>query len=366
MEAFCADDAVQGCGARDVIVVSTNAYLKLAPLLGQRASLEVSLADGSRTRFDGDISQVSMLGSEGGFARYRLRLSPWIWRLSQVRNSRIWQDKPVTDIVDAVFGAYSPLARWRWSDDALQFMQGAAPRSYCCQYRESDLDFVQRLLAEEGLMWRFEQDNEGAMLVLFADSRALTGVPDDASSPGAGVRFHGARAGEQNDTVQALQARRTIGTGAVTLASYDYKSKKSIVANSPSRLQGNAALEEYDVPGQYAFADAGQARRYADIQMEGHEARSQPWRGRSTVRTLRAGRAVWPDPRTAAGVCRHRRSGRLCPGHRTGAQQRLRQLLRGHRQRRAMARACAQWRRAHAPTPDRARLAERDRGRCRW
>jgi uncharacterized protein involved in type VI secretion and phage assembly len=35
-------------------------------------------------------------------------------------------------------------------------------------------------------------------------------------------------------------------------------------------------------------ADAAQAQRYADIQMEAREARSQLWRGRSTVRTLRA------------------------------------------------------------------------------
>lgn len=49
------------------------------------------------------------------------------------------------------------------------------------------------------------------------------------------------------------------------------------------------ALEDYDVPGQYAFADSRQARRYADLRMEAHEARSQAWNGRSTVRSLCAG-----------------------------------------------------------------------------
>ncbi|WP_426211121.1 contractile injection system protein, VgrG/Pvc8 family [Massilia sp. TWP1-3-3] len=52
----------------------------------------MSLADGTRTSFAADISEVAMLGSEGGLARYRLRLSPWMWRLSQVRNRRVWQD----------------------------------------------------------------------------------------------------------------------------------------------------------------------------------------------------------------------------------------------------------------------------------
>ena len=293
VEAFAADDIVQGIGARDVIAVSTDAHLDLAAQLGQPATLEVSLADGTRTRFCGDISQVAMLGSEGGLARYRLRLSPWIWRLGQVRNSRVWQDKSIMEIVDSVFAAYAPVALWRWSEETGPFMEGALPRSYCCQYRESDLDFVQRLLTEEGLAWRFEQTEEGPGAVLFADSTQLSAVPEDPSSKtDGGIRFHNVRAGERQDTVQALRAQRTISASLTTVLSYDYKAKKAVAASSPSRLQnGNKVppLESFDVPGQYAYANAQQAQRYADVQMEGREARSQLWRGRSSLRTLRAG-----------------------------------------------------------------------------
>ncbi len=293
VEAFAADDAVQGVGGRDVIVVSTSAHIKLAALLGQPATLEVSLADGSRTSFCGDISEAAMLGSEGGLARYRLRLSPWMWRLSQARNSRVWQDKSIIEIVDSVFEAYLPLARWRWSDEAGPFMADALPRSYCCQYRESDLDFVRRLLTEEGLAWRFEQAEDGPLMVLFSDSSQLTAVPEDLSSAAdGGIRFHAVRAGEKQDTVQALQERRTLCASLTTLLSYDYKAKQSVAASSPSLLARNSKLpplENYDVPGQYAFATPEQARRYADLQMQGLEARSHRWCGRSTLRTLRAG-----------------------------------------------------------------------------
>jgi uncharacterized protein involved in type VI secretion and phage assembly len=138
-----------------------------------------------------------MLGSDGGFARYRIRISPWLWRLGQVRNSRVWQDKSVIEIVDAVFASWLPLARWRWSDDTGPFMADTNPRSYCCQYRESDLDFVRRLLGEEGLSWRFEQREGGAELVIFADSTQACAVPEDASSAsGRGIRYHGVSAVE--------------------------------------------------------------------------------------------------------------------------------------------------------------------------
>lgn len=126
VEAFACDEQLQTPGARDVIVLSTSAQLALAPMLGKLATLQVSLFDGSRASFSGHVSEAAMLGSMGGLARYRLRLTPWLWRLGQVRNSRVWQDKSVIEIVESVFQSYAPAARWRWSDDTRPFMDGAA------------------------------------------------------------------------------------------------------------------------------------------------------------------------------------------------------------------------------------------------
>jgi type VI secretion system secreted protein VgrG len=294
VEAFTADEQLQGLGMRDVIVLSTSAQIALAPLLGRPASLEVSLADGTRTSFSGHISEAAMLGSNGGLARYRLRLVPWLWLLSQVRNSRVWQDSTVIEMVESVFGDYLPHARWRWSDDVGPFMAECPMRSYCCQYRESDFDFIHRLLTEEGLGWRFEEHDGGQRLVLFADSSALSAVPEDpGSAGGGGIRFHGARAVEHSDTVQALQAKRTLSVALATVLSYDYKARKIVSAGVPTRLSPGGkhapALESYDSPGQYAYTNAAQAQRHAELQMQAHEARSALWQGSSTVRTLRPG-----------------------------------------------------------------------------
>ncbi len=295
VEAFVADEAVQEVGARDVIALSTEASLELDALLGQPAALEICLADGARERFAGEISEAAMLGSDGGLARYRLRISPWLWRLGQVRNCRVWQDKSVVEIVDAVFEAYQPLARWRWSDDVGSFLDEVSPRSYCCQYRESDLDFVRWLLAEEGLCWRFEQTDDGPGLVLFADSSQLCAVPEDASSAAlGGVRFHGARSVEESDSIQALVAQRSLHASLTTLLSYDYKAKQAVAASSPSHFTFGKlpVLESYEVPGQYAYPDWRQAQHYADLRMQAQESRGQMWHGRSSVRTLRAGTCV--------------------------------------------------------------------------
>ena len=294
VEAFFADDPVQGVGERDIIALSTSAYLDLAGLLGKRAVLEVSLADGSRARFSGHVSQAGMLGSEGGLARYRLRLTPWLSRLRHVRNSRVWQDSSVTDIVDAVLGDYAPDALWRWSGDVAAFMEQVAPRSYCCQYLESDHDFILRLLSEEGLGWRFEDTPDGACMVLFADSTQDSAMPEDAGSAACGgLRYHAARVGESQDTIQSLRANRRLHASLVSVLSYDYKAKKATAASAPTRLPvggGKAPMvESYDHPGQYFYTDAAQAERYAILQMQAHEADGRLWQARSTVRTLRAG-----------------------------------------------------------------------------
>jgi type VI secretion system secreted protein VgrG len=72
--------------------------------------LETSLADGTRTRFHGLVSEVAMLVKFGGMVLYRLRLQPWLWSVGKGRNSRVWHKKTVIKIVGAVFRQHAPLS----------------------------------------------------------------------------------------------------------------------------------------------------------------------------------------------------------------------------------------------------------------
>lgn len=231
VEAYAAEDALLDIPVCDIIALSTNAYLDAEPLLGQPASLQITLADGEQESIGGEICAVSVLGSDGGLARYRLRLAPWIWRLEHIRNSRVWQDKTIVEIVDEVFASYRPAARWRWSADTASFLATVPARSYCCQYREPDLDFVRRILAEEGLGWRTVHTEDGPCLVLFGDSTSIDAVPDDRSCQnGASIRYHGASSVEDHDTVQALVEHKHLHASLITLQSADYKAKRILGA----------------------------------------------------------------------------------------------------------------------------------------
>jgi type VI secretion system secreted protein VgrG len=83
---------------------------------------------------------------------------------------------------------------------------------------------------------------------------------------------------------------------SVTVLSYDYKTKPSVSINVPSKFpiggKNAQSVESFDCPGQYSYTGAREARRYGELRMEGHEALSFVWQGRSTVRTLRAGTRI--------------------------------------------------------------------------
>ncbi|BEV16676.1 type VI secretion system tip protein VgrG [Herbaspirillum sp. DW155] len=297
VEAYAAVDALHAVGATEVIVLSLEADAAPSSLLGRRATLEMRLADGGVRRSTGLIHEVAKLGGDGGFCRYRLRLAPWLWLLTQASTSRVWQDKSLLEVVEDVFREFPQHADWHWSADALTCLGRLPLRSYTVQYRQTHFDFISRLLAGEGLSWRMEEhaaSPQGHRMVIFADSTARSSFPEDATSAAhRGIRFHGAREQEQRDVIHALAACRSLQAASYTLLAYDYQNKQAIASSIPTHhaFGGRAApwLESYDSAGPFAHDDGHAADRHARLMMEAAEARNKLWRGRGTVRSLQAG-----------------------------------------------------------------------------
>lgn len=273
----------------EVTLLGTDAGIDLAALPGTRATLVTRCADGGEWRRSGLVADAANLGSDGGLARFQLRLVSWTWWLQYARHSRVFQEQSVRAIVDAVLQGHTDVARWRWAEGVDAFL-GERVRSYCVQYRESDLDFLQRLLAEEGLGWRLYADEDapcGNGMEIFADSVAL---PEDASSSGAGVRFHRSDATESSDSVQAIGLHRRLGSTAVNLQSDDYRQVRALAGQAPMDGGGSQSpREDFDAVGAYAFSDAASASRQARLQAQAREANSRSWQARSTVRGLHSG-----------------------------------------------------------------------------
>lgn len=281
-----------------IFCLSDDDALKLKSLVAQQVILRTRLADGTQATRSGWVSHIAQLGTDGGFARYCLTVVPWLWLATQRRNSRAFQDKTVLEIVEAVFAADGHRANWRIAPGVERFMARLRPRSYCCQYRESDYAFVSRLLAEEGIGFYFEEDlGSGTSLsrqclVLFADSTAFA---DDCSGKDGGIRFHRNGAAEQRDSIQAFGSTRRLPSALTTISTWDYRAKRVIAASRPSAQSFGSAhvprVESCDWAGMYAFASSDEAEHYARILREAADARAKTWFGNGSVRTFRAGSA---------------------------------------------------------------------------
>ena len=184
----------------------------LSAALGQPATLTTRDADGHRVTRSGLVASVERRGGDHRMVRHRLQLVPWTWLLGQGRRSRVFQDCTVLAMVDSVLAAYAPWAAWHMADDVAPFLADRPARSYCVQYRESDADFLNRLLADEGMGLRLEEAPDapaGHRLVVFAESGSLPSVP---AGP-AGIRFHRGNSAELADAVQARRAKVGVPSG---------------------------------------------------------------------------------------------------------------------------------------------------------
>lgn len=310
VESWSLREALDEPWTLELAALSLDAGLDLQAMLGARAALQIALAEGSLEPRSGIVFAAAAEESDGGFARYRLTLRPWTALLAHSRRSAVWQEKTTVEIVEDVFHRYPGHAHWRWADDVATHLAqspyagSGEKRSYTVQYRETDLAFVARLLAEEGLGLRFEDVAEapaGHGVVLFADSPSVASCPEDATSEAGassglrpGIRFHRSSAVETRDAVQAFGGLRTLQAATTTVLAWDYAAKRSVAASVPTNhaFGGEDAprLEAYRPARAYAFATSAQAERAATLLQEAVEVRNKSWIGRSTVRTLRPGR----------------------------------------------------------------------------
>jgi type VI secretion system VgrG family protein len=308
-------EALSSLSEWEITCLSHDSHLDLHALLGQQMVLRTRLADGTLAPRSGWVTRAAHLGNDGGLSCYRLTLAPWLWFSTQRRTSRVFQDQSVLQIVEQVLAADGERGNWRLDPGVEEFLSQVRPRSYCCQYRESDYDFVSRLLAEEGIGFYFEEaDTEDATrsrqrLVLFTDSTQFT--------PLGAIRFHRNAGIEESDAIQTFHAHRTLQPAITTISSWDYRAKRVTTASLPTAhtFGGEHAprVESYDWSGVYAFATQDEAEHYAGIARDAADARFKHWAGTGSVRHLRSGTIFTLtdslfDQRAALGLAAGQRS----------------------------------------------------------
>ncbi|WP_335903936.1 type VI secretion system tip protein VgrG, partial [Shewanella algae] len=137
-------------------LLSRRDDIKASDLVDQSGVLSWWQDGECQRELHGIVSRFGRGDSGHRQTRYRLRLEPALSRLQLRRNSRIFQEKSLTDIIAVLFGEMG-ITDYAFRCDP---RHESRKREYCVQYGESDFDFFERLTREAGLFYYFEHSSD--------------------------------------------------------------------------------------------------------------------------------------------------------------------------------------------------------------
>lgn len=226
-------------------------------LLKQPVVVSILSEDSKVRYFHGIVSRFSAGDREERFQHFHAEVVPWLWLLSQRSDCRIFQNKSVPEILKAVFDGAG------FQDYTDNTKGDHIPLDYCTQYRETDFNFVSRLMEQDGIFYFFEHDEDKHTLIFADDASAFDDVP------GSNEVLYEAEGGmgEREDVITHWAGEGEIRPRKYTLRDHNFQLPSKDLEVS----LGDGDLEMYDYPGEYAQRFNAPDQRLGDVQSEGEK-----------------------------------------------------------------------------------------------
>ncbi|WP_191833652.1 type VI secretion system Vgr family protein [Pseudomonas fluorescens] len=282
LERFTGNEGLSTLFSFELALISQDALIELKSLIGQPACLEIELPVGEPRYIHGYISNFNLLQSDGGLAHYSATLKPWLWMLTRRQDCRIFQEQTIETIIRSVFAHYETLASFEF-----HLSRALKPHSYVTQYRESDLNFVLRLLEHEGLFFYFDHSKQGHTLIITDASSSLSPLPQQPR-----IRYHSAAVTETADAITAWSSQRVLQSGSMAIQTFDYRQPGNPLHSSMKTLNNQGDVEHYEVYdflGHYSHRLPNEAELLLRHRLEALEVNGKTFHGASNCRALRPG-----------------------------------------------------------------------------
>lgn len=265
--------------AIEVGLRSENAAIAFDDIVGTNATVRLEAPDQETRYLNGVISRFAQTENRGKYAQYEATLVPWLWLLTRTADCRIFQNKTIPAILEDVFKGHG------LNDYELKLSESYAELEYCVQYRETDFNFVSRLMEQEGIYYYFTHEN-GRHVMVIADA-----ISAHAPFPGyEEVAFRDVK--EHINTDNALtdwQVEKVVQPGAFALNDFDFTKPKSSLRTNASMTRNHAAagFEMYDYPGEYL--EHGDGERLAKVRLDELQVQHEVCKGQGGCMGLSAG-----------------------------------------------------------------------------
>jgi type VI secretion system secreted protein VgrG len=260
---FSARDQVSRLFHYELQLVSETGDLSADKLLGQQVTVQFELPDGKGLRFfNGFVTEFSQAGYDERHHRYQATLRPWFWFLTRTSDCRIYQNKSIPEIFQAVVKQYG------FSDFKLKLSGSYAPRDYCVQYRETDHNFLSRLLEQEGIHYYFTHEDGRHLMILADDASAHTKIAGYETVPYFPPSTPDAQ--RDRDHLTSWGFSKSVHPGAYATTDYDFVApKKSLLQTSTiAKAHARAEYEMFDFPAGLAKFNSGESSRVAKIRVQ--------------------------------------------------------------------------------------------------
>lgn len=256
--------------------------IDIKALLGKGMGVGMSTLSGVRY-FHGRVAQIELAGASARFALYKALLKPWPWLLTRTSDCRIFQDKTVPWIItEGIFKDHK-------FNDFQNSLQGAyAARTYCVQYRETDLNFVNRLMQEEGIYYYFKHEESKHTLVLCDGAiahKAAAGYDTVIYDPTENEHY-------TNDVMFGWRDVYELETFGYEHLNYDFENPtltQTSLKNNSTKAAGttDSKLQFFDYPGPHLTEAEG--KRYAGVRREELQMAHERYVGRGNARGIGVG-----------------------------------------------------------------------------
>ena len=261
-------------------VLSTNISIDFEDLLGQNITARMDMPKKIVRFLNGQITDITQTEHTRGFATYQLTVSPWLWFLTRTSDCRIFQHKTVPDIISSVFDQHG------YTDYKKRLVGEYREWEYCVQYRETDFNFVSRLMEQEGIYYFFEHENGKHTMILCDAPSAHKPIPNYETIPFYPPDDTVVR---DEDYIDSWSINKNIQSGSYALEDYNFKKPMADLSAQAIKTEGHEAddFEIFDYPGEYTESKEG--NDYAKIRLQELHTEYETKQGSSDTRGLFAG-----------------------------------------------------------------------------
>jgi type VI secretion system secreted protein VgrG len=261
-------------------LLSARDDISVDDILGKNVTIKLQLPDDTTRFFNGYVTRFAQGGMYGRYNRYVATVRPWLWFLTRTADCRIFQDMKVPDIIKAVFADHPS------ADFKLELTGTYRKWTYCVQYRETDFNFVSRLMEQEGIGYYFRHTDGHDTLVLTDSTSKHTPVSNyDAIkyvAPNEQIKPY-------LEHISQWDFVREIEPGVYVHDDYDFERPSVELKTNKTLSRGYTPsdYEVYDYPGLYLQRPDGE--QYASVRINELGTQYETVHGSTNARGLTVG-----------------------------------------------------------------------------